>query len=233
MSRPRKSYYQYDPFRHETKRVDLKEIANLYDLTMSNVRKYIKYSYVVRGYNVLLYSHKPTISEKRRANEKIKPHDELWKYNKKLDIYVSNYGRMKMYLQNTYQFKLLNDDGVALYVSIGNSKYRALNIIYETFFGEVKNGYIAYPKSGIRNDLYYTNIDIMTKWEYQRRFKSESQKKTVIVYDENGHEVNRFKGVADASSEYFLSQQAMAHRCQKELTIDGLTFKYENKSSLL
>lgn len=227
MSRRKQTYYQYDPFRHETKQVDLKDIAYLYDLTISNIRKYIHEGRIIRQFNVMIYNHKPSIREKRQANEKVTPEDELWRHYKPLDIYVSNYGRMKMWHQNKYQFKLLNDDGVDVYVQVKNHKYRAFNVIYETFFGKVKAGCIAYPKSRIRNDFYFTNVDVMTKWSYQHHFKPKAKTRTVLVYDKQGCLVDQFDGVRDASLAYYVSEQAMSHRCLKELTIDALTFKYQ------
>ena len=79
----------------------------------------------------------------------------MWKYSDKYDLYVSNLGRMR--LPNS-KFKFGNGCKGVLTVIYKNKKYRAADIVFETFIKNLKSGYHAYPKDSKYNNITADNL---------------------------------------------------------------------------
>lgn len=229
MSRRKQTYYQYDPFRHETKQVDLKDIAKLYDLTVSNLRKYIHDARVIRRFNVVIYSHKPTVRDKRQANEKITPYDELWRYDNELQLRISNYGRVQMKVKGHWQYKLPYDANHVLYLSFKNQQYRLMDVVYRVFRGTIPEGYHAYARTHIYNDVFASGLMLMEPEVYLklRRHDRQRRMQVAVVNPHNEKDVYQlYRNTKEASEHEFCGRETMKRWCRGEKIKNNRKYMY-------
>lgn len=211
------TYYQYDPFRHETKQVKLEDVAYLYDLTISNIRKYIHDARVIRNFNVAIYSHKPTVKDKRLANERISLDDELWRYNDELQLLISNYGRVKKKVRDGWRYKIPYDARGVIYLCVKGNKYRLMDVVYRTFIGTIPDGYCAYSRTNIHNDTFASSLRLMKPDEYLK-IKQDNRKRHVQVAVVNPNDETDiyqiYHNTKEASENEFCGRETMKRWCR-------------------
>lgn len=235
MSRRKQTYYQYDPFRHETKQVDLKDIAYLYDLTISNIRKYIHDARIIRGFNVAVYSHKPTLKDKRLANEKILLDDEVWRYNEALQLFISNYGRVKKKVKGDWQYKMPYDAKGVIYLCVKDNNYRLMDIVYRTFIGAIPEGYCAYSCTNIHNDIFASSLKLMRPHEYlkMQQDNRKSHIQVAVVNPDNDADIYHiYRSTKEASEHEFCGRETMKRWCRSEKVKNHRKYMYirQNKA---
>lgn len=228
-----KIYWQYDPLFHETKQVTLKELSYLYDMTKNNLHICIHRGQMIKGFNVMIFNHKPTRQDKQKANELIKIKDEVWRYYESLDICVSNYGRFKMRHKANWVFKIVNDKSNTLYI-MDNQKhrYRASDIVYETFIGKINDSCHAYPKNLIYNHINADNLQQLSKKDYMKRITPYHHNKEVVILDKDGRITARYRSALETAKHQFCDPSVISDRCINQKHIDGLTYMYREDYEL-
>ena len=236
MSRRKQTYYQYDPLRHETKQVTLKDVAHLYDLTISNIRKYIHDARIIRDFNVTIYSHKPTVKDKRLANERLSLDDELWRYNEALQLLISNYGRVKKKLRTGWQYKIPYDARGVIYLCVKENKYRLMDVVYRTFIGTIPDGYCAYARTNIHNDTFASSLRLMKPSEYLKIQQTHRQRpiQVAVVNPHDDTDIYRiYHNTKEASENEFCGRETMKRWCRGKKIKNNRKYMYIKKDEVI
>lgn len=236
MSRRKQTYYQYDPLKHEIKQVKLEDIAYLYDLTISNLRKYIHDARIIRGFNVAIYSHKPNINDKRQANERIMLDDELWRYDDELDVRISNYGRVKKKKGDVWQYKLPYDANRVLYLDVNNKKHRLMDVVYRVFRGTIPEGYCAYARTHLYNDVFASSLKLMKPKEYLKlkQHHRKAQMYVAVVNPQDNTDIYQlYRNTKEASENEFCGRETIKRWCRGNKVKNNRKYMYVKKDNAI
>ena len=110
---------------------------------------------------MLLIERKTEFSKKKTLNEQLNPKEEIWRFNEEHQLYVSNLGRFKS-KEGIYKFPSDVHGRITLFQE--RKAYKAANIVYETFKGNIEAGFHAYPKMEfitISKQIIYTLLHLV------------------------------------------------------------------------
>nr|WLJ25361.1 MAG: nucelotide kinase [Staphylococcus phage HS04] len=168
----------------------------------------------------------PRVNKKQEFNERVVAKDEIWKYNEKYDLYVSNLGRMK---RPDGKYKFANGCNGISTVIYKNKKYRAANIVYETFIGNLRNGLHAYPKDSRYNNLTADNLFQSTLQKYRVYRRNKGVSKPVYLVDSDNKIVEEFASTVEAQKLLFIDRRNIARKCNRKHVSDGLMYMWADE----
>lgn len=113
---------------------------------------------------------------------------ENWRRHKDTDFYISDEGRVKQVKNGVEKFYEGTRDERAIRITINGERYNLPRLVWETFRGEIPEGYVIVHKNECitMNDLF--NLEIKPKSEVyanaaKKRGKKVRDKKTGKIYN--------------------------------------------------
>lgn len=218
--------YMYEPFTHTVTKTTLKHLHHITDIPL-NTLCYQKENGVYNEKLRCFFTESlPRLKKKQEFNEKVSPEYEIWKYSDKYDLYVSNLGRMRL---PNGKFKFGNGCKGVLTVIYKNKKYRAADIVFETFIKNLKSGYHAYPKDSKYNNITADNLFSTTFKKYRLYRKNDGRAKALYLIDSNNEIVEEFASTVEASSMLFIDRRHIARRCNNRCVNKGLMYMWADE----
>jgi len=216
----------YEPFTHTVTKTDLSHLHNITGIPHNTLWYQSKHGIYNDKLRCFFSDTLPRFKKKQEFNEKVVEEDEIWKYSEKYDLYVSNLGRMKT---PNGKYKFGNGCKGVITVIYKNSKYRAADIVYETFIGGLKTGYHAYPRDSRYNNLVADNLFPSTMAKYRLYRRNTGRSKPLYLVDSNNEIVEEFASTVEAQSVLFVDRRHIARRCNSKCVSDGLMYVWADE----
>lgn len=213
----------YEPFNHNIRKTTIKDLATLIGISKFTLYQHLNKPSYYKKLGCFLLKEKPRITTKRKLNELLNPKDEVWKFNKKYQLYVSNLGRFK---NKNNKYKVAHDENGPLMIIHNKKSYKAADIVYQTFIGELKEGHHAYPKNSLSKDINAENLYATTFSDYCSTKRPLCNAKPVLLVDTNNQIVEEFTSTVEAQNALYINRTAIANRCNKRHVENGLTFMW-------
>ena len=218
--------YMYEPFTHTVTKTDLSHLHNVTGIPHNTLWYQSKHGIYNDKLKCFFSDTLPRFKKKQEFNEKVVVEDEIWKYSEKYDLYVSNLGRMKT---PNGKYKFGNGCKGVITVIYKNSKYRAADIVYETFIGGLKAGYHAYPRDSRYNNLVADNLFPSTIAKYRLYRRNTGRSKPLYLVDSNNEIVEEFASTVEAQSVLFIDRRHIARRCNSRCVNNGLMYVWADE----
>lgn len=113
---------------------------------------------------------------------------ENWKRFEDTDFWISDEGRVKQEKDGVVKYFYGSRDERAVRITINKKRYILPRLVWETFRGEIPEGYVIVHKNGCitMNDLY--NLELKPKGEAyaeaaRKRGRKVRDKKTGVIYN--------------------------------------------------
>lgn len=216
----------YEPFTHTVTKTDLSHLHNVTGIPHNTLWYQSKHGIYNDKLKCFFSDTLPRFKKKQEFNEKVIADDEIWKYSDKYDLYVSNLGRMKT---PNGKYKFGNGCKGVITVIYKNSKYRAADIVYETFIGGLKTGYHAYPRDSRYNNLMADNLFPSTIAKYRLYRRNTGRSKPLYLVDSNNEIVEEFASTVEAQNILFVDRRHIARRCNSKCVSDGLMYVWADE----
>lgn len=176
---------------------------------------------------------------------------EIWKDIKGYEgIYeLRNDGLLHSFPRNTtnggYTYGYYDADGYFVYdLSInGKRKKRRINkLVYETFVGEIPEGYDIHHKNRIKTDNRIENLELIHKSVHAKRHIEEHKEKTlkaiieknskpIYQYTLNGELVAEYESLAEAERQTGIKNTNISSCCKnKRNKAGGYVWRYKERS---
>ena len=160
--------YMYEPFTHTVTKTDLSHLHNITGIPLNTLWYQKERGTYNDKLKCFFTDTMPRMNKKQEFNERVVAKDEIWKYSEKYDLYVSNLGRMK---RPDGKYKFANGCNGISTVIYKNKKYRAADIVYETFIGNLKTDHTHIRKivdtttllQITYSNLHYKNIECIAE----------------------------------------------------------------------
>ena len=110
-----------------------------------------------------------------------------------------------------------------------NKKYRAADIVYETFIGNLRNGLHAYPKDSRYNNLTADNLFQSTLQKYRVYRRNKGISKPVYLVDNNNQIVEEFASTVEAQKLLFIDRRNIARKCNRKHVSNGLMYMWADE----
>lgn len=218
--------YVYEPFSHKTTKTSIEHlhaVTGIPKVTLYHQKLYGRYNHQLRCF---LSDTLPRVRKKQMFNEKLDVDSECWKYNAKYDLYVSDLGRFKT---SDGAFKFANDNKGSLTIIHNNKRYRASDIVFETFIKNLKTGLHAYPKDSVFNNLSANNLFATTLKKYRVYRRNEGRAKPIYLVDSNNQIVEEYCSTTEAEKHLYIDRRNIARRCNRKYVADGLMFMWASE----
>lgn len=213
--------YVYEPFNHQIIETTVKDFANQIGISKMTIHQYLYKGMYYQKLGCYLLKEKPTLAKRKILNEQLNPKEEIWRFNEEYQLYVSNLGRFKN-KEGIYKFSSDVHGRITLFQE--GKAYKAANIVYETFKGNIEAGLHAYPKNGIYNDIKADNLYIATFSEYCSTKRIAGRSKPVMLIDSNNNIIEEFTSTTEAQNYLYQDRSVIARKCNKRLEENGLTY---------
>lgn len=213
--------YMYELFNHKITKTSLKHLHHITGIpliTLYQQKLNGTYNYQLRCF---FSETLPRSRKKQMFNQKVNLPNEIWKYNSKYDLYVSDLGRFKT---NKGQFKFANDNKGALSIIHKNKRYKASDIVFETYIKNLKSGLHAYPKDSVYNNISAKNLFETTLRKYRVYRRNTGCAKAVYLIDDQNNIVEEFISTTEASQHLHLDRRYIARLCNCKCVKDNLMF---------
>jgi hypothetical protein len=143
---------------------------------------------------------------------------ETWKQYKDTPYYVSNYGRFKRrwadkeVLANGWTRYLKKSKGnlKGMFVKIYRKEMSLPRLVWETFMGEIPNGYVIHHKDNCFTNNDLNNLELITYQECGKKTGGRVSKRRLIYCADND---KIYKGIKQASEDLFVSRQTITDIC--------------------
>lgn len=175
---------------------------------------------------------------------------EIWKDIKGYEgIYeLRNDGLLHSFPRNTtnggYTYGYYDADGYFVYDLSINGKRKKIRInklVYETFVGEIPEGYDIHHKNGIRDDNRVENLELIHKSDHAKRHIEEHKEKTlkaiieknskpICQYTLNGEFVAEYESLAEAERQTGIPTSNICFCCKnKRNKAGGYVWRYKEE----
>ncbi|PXA15021.1 hypothetical protein, partial [Staphylococcus pseudintermedius] len=134
---------------------------------------------------------------------------------------VSNLGRFKTV---DGKFKFANDNKGSLNIIANKRRYRAANIVYETFIKTLSPEAHAYPKDSIYYNISVSNLFETTFKNYRVYRRNEGTSKALYLVDSSNNTVEEFVSTTEASAHLNFDRRYIAKLCNKKAVKNDLMF---------
>lgn len=218
--------YIYEPFNHQIIETTVKDFANQIGISKMTIHQYLYKGMYYQKLGCYLLKEKPNLAKRKLLNEQLNPKQEIWRFNEEYQLYVSNLGRFKS-KEHIYKFPSDVHGRITLFQE--RKAYKAANIVYETFKGNIEAGFHAYPKNGIYNDIKADNLYIATFSEYCSTKRTAGRSKPLYLVDSNNEIVEEFASTVEAQSVLFVDRRHIARRCNSKCVSDGLMYVWADE----
>ncbi|AKS69777.1 hypothetical protein [Staphylococcus coagulans] len=215
--------YMYQPFNHKITKTTVEHVSYLTDMPKMTIYTQIHRSTYNDKLRCFFSDDLPRARKKKMFNEKVNPDDEYWKYSDKYGLYVSNLGRFKT---TDGAFKFPNNNKGYITVILNNHKYRAADIVYETYFKNLKGGYHAYPKDSDYSNITADNLFETTLKKYRVYRRNTGNSRALYLIDKNNRIAEEFVSTTEASRHLFLDRRQISRLCSKNSVRDGHMFMW-------
>lgn len=218
--------YMYEPFTHTVTKTELSHLHNITGIPLNTLWYQKERGTYNDKLKCFFADTMPRVNKKQEFNERVIAKDEIWKYSEKYDLYVSNLGRMK---RPDGKYKFANGCNGISTVIYKNKKYRAADIVYETFIGNLRTGYHAYPKDSRYNNLMADNLFQSTLQKYRVYRRNKGVSKPVYLVDNNNQIVEEFASTVEAQKLLFIDRRNIARKCNRKHVSDGLMYMWADE----
>lgn len=218
--------YMYEPFTHTVTKTELSHLHNITGIPLNTLWYQKERGTYNDKLKCFFTDTMPRVNKKQEFNERVVAKDEIWKYSEKYDLYVSNLGRMK---RSDGKYKFVNGCNGISTVIYKNKKYRAADIVYETFIGNLKNGLHAYPKDSRYNNLMADNLFQSTLQKYRVYRRNKGVSKPVYLVDSDNKIVEEFASTVEAGKVLFIDRRNIARKCNRKHVSDGLMYMWADE----
>ncbi|MFW3611341.1 hypothetical protein ACN9U3_03075 [Staphylococcus caprae] len=215
--------YMYEPFGHTVKKTTKQHIMNLIGINSNTLTAQLRFETYNSQLRCFFTKVMPRHKKKQELNEKVKVKNECWKYNDRYKLYVSDLGRFKT---AKGVFKTAHNLKGTIYVKTKNKTYRAGDIVYQTFIGNLGNNMHAYPKNSLFDDISANNLFSTTLSKYRLYRRNKGAAKPLYLVDESNNIVEEFSSTTEAQKALFTDRSNIARKCVRNAVENGLMYMW-------
>lgn len=164
--------------------------------------------------------------------------NEIWKPIKGQEgkYEISNQGQLYSYprkgTKGGYSFGNLTSGYP--HIVINQIGYYIHNLVYETFIGDIPEGYEVHHKNHIKTDNRVENLELLTKEEHNEKHKLDRanactilNSKSVAQYNLNGKFIAEYPSIKEAAKQTGLYKQNICGCCKNKIkSTGGFVFQY-------
>jgi hypothetical protein len=144
------------------------------------------------------------------------------------DYFITKDGKILSSRKNIIRKETIHTNGY-IYYQINKKSYVAHRLVYKTYIGKIKKGYVIDHINGNKTDNRLDNLEMVTSKENTKRWAERTKKchKSVIQLDIEGNVIEKFQSIKEASEKTGVGRIHIGSVCNgNRITTGGYRWKF-------